>query len=43
MLEWTRQYPPFIGLIMLQLIQQELLAHHEPRRWQHPFAKWSYM
>lgn len=36
--EWLNVYPKKINLSVLQVLEEELLKRHEPRKWQHPLG-----
>lgn len=37
--EWNNTYPVQVLESMVSLVRNELLAHHQPKKWQHPFGK----
>ena len=37
--EWNNTYPVQVSESVVSLVKSEILAHHQPRKWQHPFGK----
>lgn len=37
--EWMNTYPVQVPESMVSLVRNELLTHHQPRKWKHPFGK----
>lgn len=37
--EWMNTYPVQVPESMVSLVRTELLTHHQPRKWKHPFGK----
>ena len=37
--EWNNTYPVQVSESVVSLVKSEILAHHQPRKWAHPFGK----
>ena len=37
--EWNNTYPVQVSESVVSLVKSGILAHHQPRKWQHPFGK----